>query len=145
MYTEILSFCVHGGTFLTMFYFIKTDQIVLENNRRNKYLIHMCWGIPFLFLQYLRWRLTGEHIYNFLKEFSWIQLIFFEAFLYFLAVTIDYTLTLRHGLKLTIKAMGSKERLLEVEKKKQDEDAQNYLSEEEESRSPRLKPKAKAK
>lgn len=105
----------------------------------------MCWGIPFLFLQYLRWRLTGEHIYNFLKEFSWIQLIFFEAFLYFLAVTIDYTLTLRHGLKLTIKAMGSKERLLEVEKKKQDEDAQNYLSEEEESRSPRLKPKAKAK
>lgn len=119
-YVEFLSICVHGGSFLTMFYFIKTGQIVLENNRRNKYFIHSCWGVPFLFLQYLRWSLTGEHIYNFLKEFTWVQLIIFEAFLYLLAVTIDYTLTLRHGLKLTIKAMGSKEKLLEFERKYQD-------------------------
>lgn len=114
LYAEILSISVHGISFLTMFYFIKTDQIVMENERKIKYLIHLCWGIPFLFLQYLHWILTGEHVYPFLKEFTWIQLAVFELSLYFISVTIDYTLALRHGLKLTIKAIGNKDVLIEL-------------------------------
>ena len=30
---EILSSWVHGGSFITMFYFVKTDQIVLVKNK----------------------------------------------------------------------------------------------------------------
>lgn len=89
-------------------------------------MIHLCWGIPFLFLQYLHWNLTGEHVYNFLKEFSWVQLGVFELSLYLISVTIDYTLALRHGLKLTMKVIGNKDVLMELEKKNQDEDGEKY-------------------
>lgn len=74
---EALSVWMHGGSFLTMFYFIRTDQIVMEREKSVKYLTHLLWGIPFLFLQYLRWWLSGEHIYGFLRHFSWLQLAFF--------------------------------------------------------------------
>lgn len=103
-----------------MLYFVKTDQIVLEDNKRIKYFVHLGWGVPFLILQYLKWKLTGEHIYNFLREFSWSQLIVFEMSLYFLSVVIDSTLSLRHGFKLTMKVIGNKDKLLELDRKKQD-------------------------
>ena len=88
-----------------MFYFIKTDRIVLETRKRQKYFFHLCWGVPFIILQYAHWRFTGEHVYGFLKYFDWLQLITFEGALYYIAVAIDYSLTLRHGLKLTLNHM----------------------------------------
>lgn len=48
-----------------------------EKSNKIKYFIHLIWGIPFLFLQYLRWALTGIHIYGFLEHFTWPQLIVF--------------------------------------------------------------------
>ena len=95
---------MHGGNFITMFYFVKIDQIVLETSKKIKYLVHLLWGMPFLFLQYLKFSLTGEHIYEFLRLLTWIQIGVFYLALYMAAVGIDYVLTIRHGLKLTIKS-----------------------------------------
>jgi hypothetical protein len=93
-----------------MFYFIKTDQIMMEPNKNIKYLIHSFWGIPFLFLQALRWYMTGSHIYGFIHYFTWVQVIVFELTLFLLAIGIDYLLSIRHGYKLTIKHMNSEKK-----------------------------------
>ena len=85
-----------------MFYFIKTDQIVLETKKRKKFLFHTFWGVPFIFVQYFHWKLTGEHVYGFLQFFDWTQLFVFELSLYYIAVSIDYSLTLRHGLHIAL-------------------------------------------
>jgi hypothetical protein len=90
-----------------MFYFIKIDQIVVETSKKIKYMVHLLWGIPFLFLQYFKFYLTGEHVYEFLKLLTWVQIGVFYLSLYFVAVGIDYVLTIRHGLKLIIKRMDS--------------------------------------
>ena len=74
---EFLSAWIHLGPFLTMIYFIKTDRIVLETSKRQKYFFHLCWGVHFIFLQYLHWYLSGNHVYGFLKYFDWMQLIVF--------------------------------------------------------------------
>lgn len=110
---EILSVWVHGGAFVTMFYFIKKDQIVLETKKRKKFLFHSFWGVPFVFLQYLHWYLTGEHVYGFLKYFSWTQLIVFELSLLYIAISIDYSLNIRHGLKLSLKHIKSNKTSIE--------------------------------
>ena len=81
LYVEMLSVWVHGGSFLTLLYFVKTDQIVMERKKRIKYFIHLLWGIPFVCLQYLRWSLTGEHVYGFLEYLSWVQIIAFYSLL----------------------------------------------------------------
>ena len=109
----MLTTWVHGGACLTMFYFIKIDQIVLEPRKRVKYLLHLCWGIPYVFIQYMNWYLTGEHVYGFLKYFNWVQLIVFELSLYYIAVAIDYSLTLRHGLHLSLRHMKSSRTTIE--------------------------------
>lgn len=74
---EVLCFWVHGGSFLTMFYFLKADELVTETGKLKKLGQHFFWALPFLFLQYLHWALSGEHVYGFLKYFEWPQLIVF--------------------------------------------------------------------
>ena len=74
---ELMSTWVHGGSLLTMFYFIKTDQIVLVSNKNEKYCFHLFWGIPYFILQFVHWFCTGEHVYGFLKYFTWVQLFVF--------------------------------------------------------------------
>lgn len=73
----MLSFWVHGGSFITMIYFIKTDQVLTETSRRKKVVFHLFWAIPFALIQYLRFSFTGEHIYGFIQYFDWTQLIVF--------------------------------------------------------------------
>ena len=130
-----------------MFYFIKTDRIVLETKKRKKYFFHMCWGIPFIILQYLHWYFSGEHVYGFLKYFDWLQLFVFELGLYYLAVAIDYSLTLRHGLKITLSHMkGNKTTIEDIEIKKEQEETLRLLEREEKARNrvrsvPHFKPK----
>lgn len=103
MIDEILSLYVHGGSLITMLYFIKTDQIIMEDRRSKKFIFHLFWGIPYIGIQYLHWAMTETHVYGFLVHFNWVQLIVFEVFLYFLAVSIDYSLTIRHGYKLSLR------------------------------------------
>ena len=74
---ELLSVWVHAGAFLTMFYFIKKDQVVTETQKRKKFLFHLLWALPFCFIQYLKWNFTGNHVYGFIKYFTWTQLIVF--------------------------------------------------------------------
>ena len=74
---EILSVWVHGGSFLTMFYFVKKDQILTETKKRKKFLFHLLWALPFCLIQYLKWSFTGKHIYGFIKHFDWVQLAVF--------------------------------------------------------------------
>lgn len=103
----------------------------MEKRKRIKYLIHLLWGVPFVFLQYLRWALTGEHVYGFLSYLSWAQIGVFYAVLYSIAVGIDYVFTIRHGLKLTIKHISlGPQGLLVLEKEKQEEEKQEYEAEE---------------
>ena len=74
---EALSTWVHGGSLLTMFYFIKTDQIVMVQSKYEKYFVYMRWGFVYLFMQFIHWYVSGEHVYGFLKYFTWVQLIVF--------------------------------------------------------------------
>lgn len=97
---EALSVWVHGGSFLTMFYFIKQDQIVTETKKRKKLAFHLIWALPFCLIQYMRWAFTGHHIYGFIKYFTWTQLIVFEVALFGIAIAVDYFISVRHGFKL---------------------------------------------
>jgi hypothetical protein len=97
---EGLSCWVHGGSFITMFYFIKKDQILTETRKTKKFLLHLLWAIPFCLIQYIRWHFTGEHIYGFIKYFTWTQIIVFEVALFLLAIYFDYSISIRHGFKL---------------------------------------------
>ena len=56
---ETLSTWVHGGSLLTMFYFVKTDQIVLVPNKSEKYFVHLFWSVPYFFLQFIHWYVSG--------------------------------------------------------------------------------------
>ena len=88
----------------------------------------MCWGIPFILLQYLHWHFSGEHVYGFLKYFDWLQLVVFELSLYYLAVAIDYSLTLRHGLKITLSHMKTNKTTIEdIEIRKEQEETLKLL------------------
>lgn len=55
-------------------------------------------------------------MYEFIRLLSWSQIFVFYAALYFSAVGIDYVLTIRHGLKLTIKHMDSNKNIEDLEK-----------------------------
>jgi len=83
-----------------MFYFVRQDQIVTETQKRKKCLFHLLWALPFCLIQYLRWEFTGHHIYGFIKYFNWTQLAVFEFALFFIAVGLDYFISVRHGFKL---------------------------------------------
>ena len=74
---EFLSVWVHGGSFVTMFYFVRQDQIVTETIKRKKVLFHLFWALPFAFIQWMKWKFTGKHIYGFIRHFDWTQLIVF--------------------------------------------------------------------
>lgn len=91
---------VHGGAFVSMFYFVKKDQILTETKKRKKFFFHLLWAIPFCFIQYFRFSFTGHHIYGFIKYFTWTQLIVFEVSLFFISVAMDYFISVRHGFKL---------------------------------------------
>ena len=121
---EALSVYVHGGSFLTMFYFVNNNQVVLVTSKTPKYFVHLNWGVPYLAIQFLHWYFTGEHVYGFLKYFSWIQLAVFEVGLYYLAVSIDFSINLRYGLKLSqeyLKEHNLSFDTLELEKQKKEE------------------------
>ena len=72
-------------------------------SKLTKIKTHLMWSLPFLVIQYLNWRWKGEHLYGFLKHFSWVQLVVFELTLLMIAVWIDYFLTMRHGYKIALK------------------------------------------
>jgi hypothetical protein len=83
-----------------MFYFIRKDQVLTETKKTKKFFFHLLWAVPFAFIQYFRWYMTGHHIYGFIKYFTWLQLIVFEVALFFIAVYGDYFISVRHGFKL---------------------------------------------
>jgi len=62
---------------------------------------------------------------------SWAEIGVFYVVLYFIAVLIDYVLTLRHGLKLSIKHMNKnlKQDITDLELQKQQEDKKAYEAE----------------
>ena len=93
---------MHGGAFLTMFYFIKKDQILMESTMRKKFVFHLFWALPYIFIQYLHWHIKKTHVYGFIMYFSWIQIFVFELSLYLLAVSFDYYFTIRHGFKISM-------------------------------------------
>ena len=35
------------------------------------------FGIPFIILQFLHWKLSGGHVYGFLQHLDWFQIIVF--------------------------------------------------------------------
>ena len=51
-------------------------------------MVHLLWEKPFLFLQYLKFYMTGEHVYEFLKLLTWVQIGVFYLALYLAAVGI---------------------------------------------------------
>lgn len=93
LYVEALSLWVHGGSYLTLLYIGRGGKVQLEFGFRKKLLLHLCWALTYIGLQWYHFTALQTHIYPFLALFNWNILIAFEASLYVLSILSDYFLT----------------------------------------------------
>ena len=81
-----------------------------EISKAKKIPVYLCWGFSFLLIQYLSWMIRGEHLYGFLKHFSWFQLISFELAVLIVAISVDYFFMISFSEKIEVKGGEEKDK-----------------------------------